>query len=73
MQPKTLWEYRVLTFGSALSGVKDEELEALLDSWGEEGWEVFEISPITNSSKIRIAARRPLSSSTRRQRSWPSE
>lgn len=73
MQPKTLWEYRVLTFGSALSGVKDEELEALLDSWGEDGWEVFEISSITNSSKVRIAARRPLSSSTRRQRSWPSE
>lgn len=73
MQPTTLWEYRVLTFGSAWSGVKDEELEALLDLWGEEGWEVFEISPITNSSKIRIAARRPLSSSTRRQRSWPSE
>ena len=34
MQTKALWEYRVLTFGSALSGVKDEELEALLDSMG---------------------------------------
>ncbi len=67
------WEYRVLTFGSAWSGVNDEELEILLDSWGEEGWDVFEVSPITNSSKVRITAKRPLTTSTRRQRSWPSE
>ena len=66
------WEYRVLTFGSAWSGVNDEALERLLDEWGEEGWEVFQVSPLTNSSKIRITARRPLSSSTRRERSWPS-
>jgi hypothetical protein len=73
MSPSTQWEYRVLTFGSAWSGVKDEELEVLLDDWGEQGWEVFEIAPITNSSKVRITAKRPLTTSTRRQRSWPSE
>ena len=73
MTTQTQWEYRVFTFGSALSGVKDEELEALLDSWGAEGWEVFEVNPITNSSKVRIVVKRLLTRSTRRQRSWPSE
>lgn len=73
MSQSIQWEYRVSTFGSAWSGVNDEELEILLDSWGEEGWEVVEVSPITNSNKVRMVAKRPLTTSTRRQRTWPSE
>ena len=35
------WEYRVETFGSTFSTPKDDELEAALDEWGEDGWEVI--------------------------------
>ncbi|MEW5867942.1 MAG: DUF4177 domain-containing protein [Chloroflexota bacterium] len=65
------WEYRVATCGSALSGAKDEELEVLLDAWGEEGWEVISVHNPTNSNKVRIVAKRRLDSTTRRQRTWP--
>ena len=65
------WEYRVATVGSALSGVKDPELEAMLNEWGQEGWEVFSAENPASSSKVRLVAKRPLSASTRRQRTWP--
>jgi hypothetical protein len=33
------WEYRVQTIGT-MFGTKDEKIEAMLNEWGNEGWEV---------------------------------
>jgi len=65
------WEYRVETIGSALRGAKDEEAEAILNEWGEDGWEVISAHPPTNSSKVRVVAKRPLTSAAQRRRSMP--
>lgn len=71
MTETTHWEYRIQTAGSTFSQPKDEELEALLSEWGEEGWEVIAISNIESTNKIRIIAKRILPSSIKRSRSWP--
>jgi hypothetical protein len=65
------WEYRVQTVGSLWSGVKADELEQLLNEWGEEGWEVVSTHILENANKINVIAKRPLSSTTRRSRSMP--
>jgi hypothetical protein len=65
------WEYRVQTFGSVWRGVKAEELEQVLNVWGEDGWEVVSSHAVENSNKINIIAKRPLTDSVRRQRSMP--
>ena len=65
------WEYRVETFGSTFSTPKDDELEAALDEWGEDGWEVISAHNLESSNKVRILAKRPLTPSSRRRRSWP--
>jgi len=62
------WEYRIETFGSFFSSPKDDELEADLDEWGAEGWEVFAAHHLEGSNKVRIIARRPLSAATLRRR-----
>ena len=38
MEELTKWEYRVMTIGS-IFGTRDEQIEALLNDWGGEGWE----------------------------------
>jgi hypothetical protein len=67
----TRWEYRIQTFGTFFSGLKDEELEATLNEWGSEGWEVVSARGIENTSKVTILAKRPLTDSARRRRSLP--
>ena len=71
MSDTTQWEYRVLTIGSALKQPKDDELEALLNEWGEEGWEVINAHGLEGSNKVRVIAKRSLSRSALRRRSWP--
>lgn len=66
-----LWEYRSETFGSAWSGLKDQALEAALNEWGAEGWEVINAIAIPGSNKVKVIAKRPLSERSRRQRDWP--
>jgi hypothetical protein len=66
------WEYRVQTVGGFFSGVKAEELEELLNEWGEDGWEVISTHIIENANKINVIAKRPLTDRTRRERSRPS-
>ena len=66
------WEYRVQTVGGFFSGVKAEELEDLLNEWGEEGWEVVSTHLIENHNKINVIAKRPLTDRIRRERSRPS-
>lgn len=65
-----LWEYRVLTIGS-MFGTKDENIEATLNEWGEQGWEAINVYTPENSGKVTIVAKRPLTRATRRQRSMP--
>ena len=71
MAENTPWEYRVGTFGTFFSGMKDEEMEAALNEWGMDGWEVISARSIENTSKVVIIAKRPLTTSTRRRRSLP--
>jgi hypothetical protein len=66
------WEYRVEIAGSTLSTMKNDALEELLNGWGEEGWEVISVFHLPNSNKMRLIAKRPLSLTSRRRRSWPS-
>ncbi len=66
----TLWEYRVQTIGS-IFGTRDEQIEAALDAWGEEGWEAVNVYTPYGSGKITIVAKRPLTERVRRRRSMP--
>jgi hypothetical protein len=66
------WEYRVETLpGNILRGAKDEEIQALLSQWGEEGWDVFHLVFSENTGQLRAIAKRPVTSSQRRKRSMP--
>lgn len=65
------WEYRVETVGGFWSGVKADELEATLNAWGEEGWEVVSTHILENQNKINVIAKRPLTRETIRRRSMP--
>ena len=64
------WEYRVQTIGS-MFGTKDEAIEAILNEWGEEGWEVTHVYTPEGSGKVTIVAKRPLTREKIRQRSIP--
>jgi hypothetical protein len=64
------WEYRVETIGSVF-GTKDENIEATLDSWGEEGWEAITVYTPYGSGKITIVAKRQLTDRARRMRTLP--
>jgi len=64
------WEYRVQTIGS-MFGTKDENIEVILDAWGEEGWEAVNVFTPSGSGKITIVAKRPLTDRTRRMRNMP--
>ncbi len=65
------WEYRVRTIGTMFKGAKDEELEATLNDWGMDGWEVISARGVENTSKVVVVAKRPLSATTRRRRTLP--
>jgi hypothetical protein len=65
------WEYRVQTFGSSLRGPKDEDLEAALNEWGDEGWEVVAVQSVESSHKMVVVAKRPLTAAARRSRTLP--
>jgi hypothetical protein len=64
------WEYRVQTIGS-MFGTKDENIQATLDEWGSEGWEAINVYTPSQSGKVTIVAKRPLTELVRRQRSMP--
>jgi hypothetical protein len=72
MSETTQWEYRVLTIGGTF-GTKDEQIEATLNDWGLEGWDAIHVYTPSQSGKVTIVAKRPLTSSNRRQSSWPSQ
>ena len=67
-----LWEYRVEDFGGVIkSEPKKEDFQILLNSWGEEGWEVISAVYSTGTTRLRIIAKRPLTHAARRKRSMP--
>jgi hypothetical protein len=65
------WEYRVASFGTYWTGPKDEDLEATLNGWGVEGWEVVAVTKIEKSNRVRVLAKRMLSSPSQRKHGWP--
>lgn len=71
MSEPNQWEYRVLTYGTFFKGVKDEDLEAMLNQLGEEGWEVVGFRTIENANQCQLIAKRPLDRTSRRWRSMP--
>ena len=70
MTDPILWEYRGQTIGR-FWGTKDEEIEATLNAWGEEGWESVNVYTPEGSGKVTIVAKRPLTETVRRRRSMP--
>lgn len=64
------WEYRVQTIGS-MFGTKDENIQAVLNEWGMEGWEAINVFTPEGSGKITMVAKRPLTERARRLRSRP--
>jgi hypothetical protein len=68
----TQWEYRVQEFGSFWGGVKAAEMEAALNEWGEQGWEVVSTHVLENMNKVNVIAKRPLTDRVKRMRSMPS-
>jgi hypothetical protein len=64
------WEYRVQTIGSFM-GTKDENIEATLNEWGDEGWEVTHVYTPSESGYVTIVAKRLFTSRSRRVRSMP--
>jgi hypothetical protein len=66
-----LWEYRVLTVGNAFTGAHDEQIEEILNDWGMEGWEAVNVYAPSNSPKVTMVAKRPLTAAARRMRSMP--
>ena len=65
------WEYRVASFGTYWTGPKDEDLEATLNDWGLAGWEVVAVTKVENSNRVRVVAKRMLSSPAQRRQGWP--
>ena len=70
MTENTLWEYQVITIGNVF-GTKDQHIQQTLNEWGAQGWEVTHVYTPSQSSKVTIVAKRPLTLSTRRQRTMP--
>ena len=65
------WEYRVQTIGG-MFGTKDEQIQATLNEWGADGWEVINVYTPYGSGKVTIVAKRPITERTRRRNSMPS-
>jgi len=66
-----MWEYRSITLGTFWQTPKDDEIEAVLDELGAEGWEVVAAFPQHNTNQFRYLFKRALGSEMRRRRSWP--
>lgn len=52
------WEYKVLSPGGMLKGVKTEALEGQLNELGQEGWEVAGLSTMENTGKVLVVLKR---------------
>jgi hypothetical protein len=70
MTEQSLWEYQVVTIGSAFR-TKDELLQATLNEMGTLGWDVVSVYTIGQSPRVTVVAKRTLTDTTRRRRSMP--
>ena len=70
MAEQTQWEYRVLTIGG-MFGTKDEQIQAALNEWGDEGWEAIMVYTPEGSGKVTMVAKQPQTSEVRRRRAMP--
>jgi len=70
MREDNKWEYRVETFGSSFTAIKDGVLEETLNEWAEEGWEVVSAHAV-GDNRVRIIAGRHRKLRTNRERGWP--
>ena len=68
MEEKQYWEYRVENLGNAWKNPKSDEIVAVLNQWGLEGWEVISISH-TPGGAVTAVAKRRLSDTGRRRHS----
>jgi hypothetical protein len=62
-------QYRVETLGGSFSAAKDEEIEAVLNEWGEEGWLLISAYPI-GDNKVRLIAHLP-DEEGKKKTGWP--
>ena len=58
---------------ASVFGTKDEQIEATLNDWGLEGWDAIHVYTPSQSGKVTIVAKRPLTSASRRRSSWPGQ
>ena len=65
------WEYTLQIVGASWKGTRHDEVLEALNRLGDEGWEVFSVENLPNSSKVRVVAKRPLHSPIRRRQGWP--
>ena len=66
------WEYCVETLGSIWRGPNPEELQALLNDAGAEGWELITAFNMAGGNRILTILRRPKPMRSRQRRStWP--
>jgi len=65
------WEYTLQIVGASWKGTRHDEVLEALNRLGDEGWEVFSVENLPNSSKVRVVAKRPLPASIRRRQGWP--
>jgi hypothetical protein len=65
------WEYRAETFGGFWKGIKMEDVQEILNQWGEQGWEVVSATGFEHYNNIHVIAKRPLTRETIRKRSMP--
>ncbi len=72
MPEQIQWEYRVQTIGR-MWGTRDEQIQAVLNEWGEEGWEAINVYTPEGSGKVTMVAKRPLTSEARRRRTMPGQ
>jgi hypothetical protein len=71
MTEATQWEYRLESFGTYWTSPKEDLLQATLDEWGEQGWEIISVLKGSSGEKVTLVAKRPLTRVTRRKRDWP--
>jgi hypothetical protein len=65
------WEYRVHSVGGILRQAKPEQLAEILNQAAAEGWELTHMVPQENSNAVWLVLRRPSTTRTRRESSWP--
>ena len=67
MKEPTRWEYKIETFGTAFKRPKDTEIEDILNAWGADGWETFQVIQPQGSNKITLVAKRRYTGHPRRK------